>query len=574
MMQGFKTLILLFSGVLSQQTYPMRNVPLEINSFFYGYDRCVSVDPAFVNQNGVVQNRYEIETVRQCATADVPVPNIPGATMLMMRGANRNVMANRCMPSSPALWTYSDLDTAAVSFPYPLVAGNDPSNFRVTTSDGNVVNPVCVQAFPSDEDNEFKTFVVIGQDWGDGRGFTRYLTKLEIVGDVFFNVNGKLVNGNGLSFTEQDDTYEYMKYTSTLRLNEAKVVEFHARGDGAANDCHTAGFTTTTNVIKLRFTGGGTRNGIFGLASNQLSAFQLRDTFGNTMTTGYLGIAGLNNDGDNNFDLCLDDTFDLTALDDVLVSCSGNDIIVPPKGPDFPCTAHSTKVDKSRASQDYIDACKCDFDHFYDAVCDPDGRLPSSHPAYGLNYCKVWAPTSNCPDIFVDAQGNSMSYQACNFRRPVWNDELTECFGLTDDVRAPTAEICKTNCEEDDACEVYQFTSNGCSRGTSQDCSGTQAVIAGGRKELFAQYSGWGDLSYYSAQTSPCDVTSFIANLPSGYGYYSDPGVSGGWCRSIPPSNVGTIRNTYGTNVWTMHGTGVTYLPPSGTTGRRLLNML
>jgi len=482
-MRGLSILLLVFGVASAQQTnYPMRAVPLEIQSLFYGYDGCGSVDPSFLNNQGVVLNANEMVNVRQCTTAQVPNPNAPGSLLTMARGSNANVLANLC-GVNPASWTYRDLDASPVSFTYPIVAGAEPQNFLISLSDGSTANPVCVRSAPANEDNERKTFTLFGQDWGDGNGLTRYHSRLEIVGDVFFNVNGKLVNGRGLTFTEQDDPFEYMKYTSTLRLNEAKVVEFHARGDGAQNDCRAQGFTTTTNVVKLRFTGGGTTNGIFQLGTNQKTAFVLRDVNGNSMTTGYLGVAGLNNDMDNNFDLCLDDTFDLQALDSVFVPCSGNDVIVPPKGPNFPCAAHSTQVDKSRASQGYINACKCDFDHFYDAVCDPDGRLPASHAAYGRNYCKVFASTSTCPDVFVDAAGDSMSYQACSYRRSVWTDARTECFGLNEDTRAPSAEICRTNCEEDDACEVYQFYSDGkCSRGSSTACSGSATVVAGGRK--------------------------------------------------------------------------------------------
>jgi len=482
--------LLVVSAVVAQTTYPMRNVPMEIQSLFYGYDGCLSVDPSYVTNQGVVLNETEIN-VRQCTTASVPNPDPAGGpAVLLMRGMNRDVMAAICSPGNPAAWTYEDLDVAPLSFPYPLLTGNDDvQNFLVTMSDGSTANPVCVQAFPADEDNEMKTFVVIGEEWGDGKGFTKNPVKIEIVGDVFFNVNGKTVNGLGLTFTENDDPFGYMKYNSTIRLNEAKMVEFHARGDGAQNDCHTAGLTNTTNVIKLRFTGGGTLNGLFPLAIHQKSAFILRDAFGNSLDQGYLGIAGLGNDLDNNFDLCLDDTFDLNALEDVFVSCSGNVALVPPKGPGFECAAHSMKVDKSRASQDYIDACKCDFDHFYDAVCDPYGSLPASHPLYGRMYCKVWNDTSTCPDIFVDENGDSMSYQACSYRRPIWADEPKECYGLIEDVRATTVEICRANCEEDDACEVYQFSANGeCSRGSSENCFGTQPVVGGRKVDVMYQY--------------------------------------------------------------------------------------
>lgn len=294
------------------------------------------------------------------------------------------------------------------------------------------------------------------------------------------------MNGLGLTFTENDDPFEWMKYSSTLRLNEAKVVDFHTRADSASNDCHSAGFPGTTNVIKLRFTGGGTTNGLFDLQTSQRNAFVLRDASGNSMETGYLGVAGMNGDWDNNFDLCLDDTFDMKALDNVYVSCDAAEgtVLVPPKGPNFPCTAHSLKVDKSRASQDYKSECKCDFDHFYDAVCDPDGRLPESHDAHGLDYCRVFEPTSSCEDIEIK-DGIAYSSDACSYRRSEWGNELTECSGLTEDARVPSAEICKANCEEDDRCEVYQFYDDGsCFRGISRNCYGSRTVVAGGRRRV------------------------------------------------------------------------------------------
>jgi len=441
----------------------------------------MSLSPDFATAQGQVLDINEVVNVRGCTVATMP--DGQGGMVTMMRGLNQQAMANLCSPANPAAWTYQDVDAAPVSMPYPLVSGANPSNFRVTLSDGTTHNPICVNMIPANEDNEMKTINVFGESWGDGRSYTTYPVKIEIIGDVFFNVNGKLVNGLGLTFTEQDDTYDFMKYTGTLRVLEAKAIKFHSRGDGSDNDCHDAGFTGTTKVIKVRLSGGGTRNGIAQLQGTQTSAFVLQDAAGNTLDTGYLGVAGLNNDGDNNFDLCLDDTFDMNALKDVYLPCTGTDVIVPPKGSDFPCAAHSMQVDKSRMSADYTNACKCDFDHHYDAVCDPDSRLPASHPASGKNYCKVFAPTSTCTDIFQDAQGNDMSYEACSYRRPEWTDELTQCLGLTADAKAPTAEICRTNCEEDDACEVYQFTDAGaCNRGVSTSCSGSLNIVAGGRK--------------------------------------------------------------------------------------------
>ena len=75
-------------------------------------------------------------------------------------------------------------------------------------------------------------------------------------------------------------------------------------------------------------------------------------------------------------------------------------------------------------------------------------------------------------------------------------------------------------------------------------------------------YQGWpNDLSLLSAQTSPCDVQAFVESLAPGEGYYSDPGVSGGWCRSISTLNVAAVRNAY-PGAWTPgHLTGKTYVP-------------
>lgn len=358
-MQGSKMLLLVFSCVFASW-YPMRTVPLEIQGFFYGYDSCNSISPDFLDMTSTVLDAHEVVTVRKCTVATTPNGN------QVMRGMNQQRMANLCRRDAPATWTYTDVDTAPLSMPYPMVSGNDTSNFLVTLSDGTTHNPVCVAMVPANEDNEMKTINIFAENLGDGQGYTTHPTKIEIVGDVFFNVNGKLVNGKGLTFTQQDDAFDFMKYTSTLRALEAKAVKFHARGDGNENDCHSADFTTATKVIRIRLSGGGTRNGIGEMGKNDKTTFVLRDASGNSMDTGYLGIAGLNQDGDNNFDLCLDDSFDLNALEEVEIKCTGADVLVPRKGSAFPCTAHTIKVDKSRMSDDYENACKCDFDHHLD----------------------------------------------------------------------------------------------------------------------------------------------------------------------------------------------------------------
>jgi len=64
------------------------------------------------------------------------------------------------------------------------------------------------------------------------------------------------------------------------------------------------------------------------------------------------------------------------------------------------------------------------------------------------------------------------------------------------------------------------------------------------------------DLSAYSQFSSPCEVEWYVAQLPPGAGYYSDPGVSGGFCRTILKENLDAVRQG---NVID-HATGVTYL--------------
>jgi len=178
-MNTLQILFLFVIGALAQK-FPMRTVPLEINSFFYGYDGCVSVDPSFLTNMNQVLDQYEVATVRQCTTALVPNPQNPltGPPVLVARGTNANVIATRC-GANPATWTYRDLDASPASFPYPIVAGAEPENFLVSLNDGTSANPVCVNAFPADENNEMKTFVMLGQDWGDGNGMTRHQTKLK-----------------------------------------------------------------------------------------------------------------------------------------------------------------------------------------------------------------------------------------------------------------------------------------------------------------------------------------------------------------------------------------------------------
>ena len=86
----------------------------------------------------------------------------------------------------------------------------------------------------------------------------------------------------------------------------------------------------------------------------------------------------------------------------------------------------------------------------------------------------------------------------------------------------------------------------------------------------FDDFAGWSlEAGMYGAETSPCNVEEYLANLQAGDGYYLDPGVNGGWCKTIPAANVEAVREDVGTGDWQTHHTGVTYLPHSAATELR-----
>jgi len=68
--------------------------------------------------------------------------------------------------------------------------------------------------------------------------------------------------------------------------------------------------------------------------------------------------------------------------------------------------------------------------------------------------------------------------------------------------------------------------------------------------------------SFYSTWTTPCDVPAFVAGLKPGEGFYSDSGVSGGYCRRIKSWSVASVRNDHVQGRWTLQWPkGVSYLP-------------
>jgi hypothetical protein len=77
----------------------------------------------------------------------------------------------------------------------------------------------------------------------------------------------------------------------------------------------------------------------------------------------------------------------------------------------------------------------------------------------------------------------------------------------------------------------------------------------------FKSFPGWGSIARYSAHTSPCNVESYISQLPEGAGYYSDPGVRGGWCRTVLKDEFDALRQQHAQGEWTKSATGVTFLP-------------
>ncbi|CAK0874709.1 unnamed protein product [Prorocentrum cordatum] len=79
----------------------------------------------------------------------------------------------------------------------------------------------------------------------------------------------------------------------------------------------------------------------------------------------------------------------------------------------------------------------------------------------------------------------------------------------------------------------------------------------------WVEYAGWGTPDLYTdPPTNPCNVDEFDTLLEDGMGYYYDPNVPGGLCRTIQPENVESLRQLNGTSSWIHDSFGKTYLPP------------
>ena len=78
----------------------------------------------------------------------------------------------------------------------------------------------------------------------------------------------------------------------------------------------------------------------------------------------------------------------------------------------------------------------------------------------------------------------------------------------------------------------------------------------------YEKIMGWpNNAGLMSAQTAPCNVDEFVKKLKPGDGYYSDPGVPGGWCRSIGKENISKIREEKKSGKWANSATGAVFLP-------------
>jgi len=88
-------------------------------------------------------------------------------------------------------------------------------------------------------------------------------------------------------------------------------------------------------------------------------------------------------------------------------------------------------------------------------------------------------------------------------------------------------------------------------------------VCKGGSEgATYEKIMGWpNNASLLSAHTAPCNVAEFVSKLKSGDGYFSDPGVSGGLCRSISGANIAAVREQKRSGQWTNHRTGAVFFP-------------
>lgn len=407
--------------------------PLKLISAYYGLNDCVGLP------RDVIKDKQKLLdlgcNVQQKASAikeDAPQEE-SGGIMSTLKGVFSGLMGSDdsgdsddadwktsassivslkmgCAQTGTPFYNKQFRDAMPINFNYMIVDGLNKDVFRVTRNDGEVLTPDCVVWSPASEDDERSTPALVG-NLGDGFQGTVWPTKVEVVGDLFFNVNGEILNGKGLVLESDEMNYS----TVPLRMVRAylETLEDATHGDSAENGCQNEG----DYILRVVLSGGGTQDGVNPLTSST-KYFDLLDKDGNRMTDGYLGLRGIG-DGDNFYDLCLDSgKFDINALAEVKATCDPehHTQFFPPKGK-IGCTPHTMKVDHHYVDAEFEQDCMCEFVSHYNAYCDPLGMFDRAAK------CMV-KDDSSCPDKRYNwLKGHYYSAQACEFGVAVNGDQ-------------------------------------------------------------------------------------------------------------------------------------------------------
>jgi len=108
-------------------------------------------------------------------------------------------------------------------------------------------------------------------------------------------------------------------------------------------------------------------------------------------------------------------------------------------------------------------------------------------------------------------------------------------------------------------CESSPYVKDRCQRSCGLCPTATAATTA---TTTFECLSGWSNNHWhYGSASSPCNTNVYIASVDVGNGYYIDPGVPKGWCRTIDAAEVSAIRDEHSRGLWTISNTGQTCLP-------------
>lgn len=87
---------------------------------------------------------------------------------------------------------------------------------------------------------------------------------------------------------------------------------------------------------------------------------------------------------------------------------------------------------------------------------------------------------------------------------------------------------------------VVAFWHNNSASSFSNDPSGWFIKISG----YPTNSDGW------SAGTAPCDPDEYARGLQEGEGFFSDPGMDGGWCKTIPQGSIAAVRTQQSSGAW------------------------